>query len=537
MRAPSRTLNVHAPWTSTLGSLGVKPATAALPAKTTCPLCHKPQLNIYEDTIGGGAWHYCFGCKSAGDMIGLATAAWQCDIPATIHRLAGEGLPFPHETLTRERIEAYCRDHPNDLKTLLAFIAQARSYLVRSQSQELARLRTHFRVHTNLSWERWEHGPGLLFGAASAFDVETLYKPAFSRKTHGGAAHNERIFTGRGWGDVLMVPYYNTPGRPCGFLFVGRQCQIQDFAFRPSRLGRAGCMEAGLACLPALDRAGSDLGRHAVIFDDPFLALRLQIRHTASSDRLMPLLAFYDGPRGLTGAAPYETIGLRPVFFGFRLTPQILHQAIQAHGLLSITRLAETDRHSIDHYVRNNSPQALLNRVVNAAVPWQKFLPTWAKANIASTVNDLMSQMDRYGLPVLEKLAELGEMFDRTMYLKRDKCSARVGRCTVSVNDEQTWVTQSRRGDLGKAPDLLMNAVMILDKTTADAAGVRYTGKLLFKGHAIPLDLPVAAFNNKIADHLQAIVTKATGEILWISPSWANRKLLAVATALHVFNS
>jgi hypothetical protein len=123
----SRSLNVHAPWTEVLSVLGRPPAAGGLPARVACPLCGGPRMAIYEDTISGGAWHYCPDCKHAGDMIGLAAAAWGCGPLAAVRRLAAAGLAFPAEALTEAAVARYVADHPAYHARMLKFWAGCRS--------------------------------------------------------------------------------------------------------------------------------------------------------------------------------------------------------------------------------------------------------------------------------------------------------------------------------------------------------------------------------------------------------------------------
>src|SRR5437763_455048 len=68
MEAPRTSLNVHLPWPHTAALLGLAPADEALPARTSCPLCGRRRLHVYEDTPCGGAWFCCPDCGRCGDL-------------------------------------------------------------------------------------------------------------------------------------------------------------------------------------------------------------------------------------------------------------------------------------------------------------------------------------------------------------------------------------------------------------------------------------------------------------------------------------
>src|SRR5947209_3649465 len=93
---------------------------------------------------------------------------------------------------------------------------------------------------------------------------------------------------------------------------------------------------AGLAGLETLEAALPCWGGVAFAVGDVTLALRLQLRNFVSSTRPLPLVSWHDGDGALTrGAWPLLT-GRTVVFWAWRLGPEVLHQAVQADGLLAL---------------------------------------------------------------------------------------------------------------------------------------------------------------------------------------------------------
>src|SRR4051794_41985712 len=95
MQAPRTSLNVHLPWPQTADLLGLGRADAALPARTACPLCHHRRLQVYDDSLCGGAWFACPDWGRGGDLIGRAAPAWGLGLPPPLARLARLGGPLP----------------------------------------------------------------------------------------------------------------------------------------------------------------------------------------------------------------------------------------------------------------------------------------------------------------------------------------------------------------------------------------------------------------------------------------------------------
>lgn len=534
MKSPARkTLNVHVPWTSTLGMLGIEPDGSELPVRTTCPSCHKPRLAVYEDTIAGGAWHYCFACESSGDMIELTARAMKLTIREALQKLVSGGIPIPEELLTTGRIQTYIDEQHTRRKKVHDFMVMASKYLLKSASPALSKLRAYFRIHTHLPDSRWESGPGLLVGGLPHLTVESFFMPTFM-KHRNAMPVTQKIFAGRNWSDVLVVPYYFGMDRISGFYFVGRDGQPQDTAFR-----RTACinpeitsMEAGLAGVPSLSLSRSLLGPYAVVFDNPFLPTRLQIRYAASSNNMLPLLAFYDGPRGCTTASAYRMLEKLPLFFGFRLTPQIVHQAIWTDGLISVPRMrVEPDQTAIDHYIRDHTPMDLLENVVKTAKPWRQFLPHWAKLTSDAIIDELLSGLERYGQPTLAKLAEAGDRFNRMAIKPPEYPTLRCGRFITYEKDGKTWAKEA-----GHEPVVVMNATIRVEQTYNDPErGILYAGTLTFQDTEIHFKLSARCFQKltRLRDALQKLVTNAVlGGVFWLAPGWC-RHVLSLGLHAH----
>src|SRR4051812_4434033 len=124
--------------------------------------------------------------------------------------------------------------------------------------------------------------------------------------------------------------YYDLPGRLCAFTFIGRDGTPADRVYRPRRvLDRGGSnqharqppylAEAGLAGLETVEAALPCFGRVAFAVGDVTLALRLQLRHFATSTRPLPLVCRHEGGGALTRTAWRVLAGREVVFWAWRL--------------------------------------------------------------------------------------------------------------------------------------------------------------------------------------------------------------------------
>lgn len=467
-------------------------------------------------------------------MLELVARALGLTIPAAFREINSKAIPLPDEILTSKMINRYIADHPKKRQQINEFWAKAMKYLLRSTSQPLAGLRSHFRVHTHLPESRWASGPGHLVGALPVSTIQQFFEPSYEKYAYKG----RRLFPGgRSWTDALVVPYYSGPDRICAFLFVGRNGQPQDMVFQPVKFAPAleSSTEAGLAGVPSLAMCRPVFGEYAIVFDDPFLAARLQIRYAATSNDLLPLLAFRDGPKLRTTHNAYVPLNKHPLFFGFQLTPQIVHQAIWSDGLISVPRMrVEPTQQAIDHYLRDNTPLGLLQNAVSTAKPWASFMKDWSNNTSDHIVEELLSGLEMYGRPTLEKLAAVHTRLDRTTALEPRYPSVCFSRFRVFEKEGKTWAVEPKR-----EPVMVLNGTIkvhktVIEKTTPGRKPTtHYIGTLTFEGTEIPFKISGRTFDhrNRLLPHLQQLVTTATnGGVLWVAPNWGGL-LYAIATA------
>ena len=223
MSNPTRSLNACVPHRRLLDLLGCKVRTYGLPQRTRCPLCEEGILQVDEDHSCGGEWFWCQGCGQSGDMIELASRVWRLDISTTIARLARRGFELPADP---ESEAQYQREHLDYRQRLLGLWQQASNGRLRQNGQLMGVL-SRLGIHSQLSTDRWNNGPGAMLGGTDTASIESCFFPRAMQhaKAKGDRCNPSQraIFRGGGWNDVLVLPFQDLPGRVCSFLFVGRQ--------------------------------------------------------------------------------------------------------------------------------------------------------------------------------------------------------------------------------------------------------------------------------------------------------------------------
>jgi hypothetical protein len=470
----------------------------ALPAACRCHSC-SGRMHIYEDSITGGHWHYCFGCKAKGDLLELAAARWGLSVESAARKLHNLGL-----LRSLDKLPSYLARALGRRQICEEFWEGCRKRLAGARSPGVTTLRRRLRVESQHSGGRWLDGPGMLLGSSHRKEILRVFTPK-------GVAYNSGfcVLTGGGWTDVLVARFESLPGRACGFLLAGRECRPQsDFAYRPATMKYGPTLtEAGLAGLWAYDNAAELFGGHVFAVRCPFLAARLQIRHSNSSLKPLPLVAYHDSGRFVTGRDAWQCVAnRRAVLWCWRLTPDALHQAVLCDGLLAVTPLEESTNKSVDHYIRLSEPRVLFGKIVRRARPWRQALARWCDQVSDSAVEDLVLGMETYRLPD-GTLRGIHRTVDACLDAPRAARKVKTGAQEV-VESGGCWYLSGR---------LYMNATLRIDRLRAEGDDHHYVGRINYQGQEIPFDLPVRQLMREPHYALQKVVADACGGALILS--------------------
>jgi hypothetical protein len=532
MAAAPRSLCRYVPWTALIDALDLR-ADPSLPARLDCPLCGgQAQLHVYEDTTKGGAWHHCFDCQSDGDLIELASRYWGVDYPTTVERLAEAGVPIPPELVDPDRAETHKRRHHDRVRDVRLFWQACQEYLVRQQrSASLNALRDRFRLHADVPAERWRAGPGKVFGGTTRAAAERLFAPwAAGNGRPPGSDGTRRLFTGTGWQDVLVVPYYDVPGRVSALFVVGRDGRQRDSTYRPTPIGYSAAeREFGLAGVAAaMDAAGDVLA-----VDDPMLMCRLYCRHVGLSARPLPVVAWYDGARGVSRSAWKMFAGRRVIFWEWR-TSAAAHktwlQAMRIDGDVCVLGPDE-QRPDLDHYLRLRSVADHFAVFRKHARPWPDALSLLVDGRGDGWTESTFAALRRAGVDV-EEVARRLRPAARARVLRACRLrrhappGARVGRYHVSEQPGGWWARLD--SDDGR-PVQITNFRIHVDAVTQAGS---YSGRLVVGDKEAPFFFAQRPPNAHLVDRLRHHAHLYRLGVLFVRDRWGKR-LFEVAEALH----
>jgi len=292
------TPNRYIAWYQILPLLHIPVPAGAPPFTVRCPICGVDNLSIYQDTIFGGYWHYCFECKSKGDLIELAAKTWRKSIPDTIGQLVQHDVALPAITTTPERIAIYQQSYIDEQRHAQAFWERSRRALAEHDAPggELVR---QFGIRTDLQPKLWLTQAGRFIGGTTKHKIEWFCRPHTRGSRTAACRGQRRVLRGKDWHTAMVLPFHDVPGRLSGFLFIGRDGDPEDFVFRrvgSTSLKRITTVETGLFMYEILTEPLDEVelfGNTIIVMNSPVIAARIQARHLRDHAQPLPLVSTY----------------------------------------------------------------------------------------------------------------------------------------------------------------------------------------------------------------------------------------------------
>lgn len=349
-----------------------------------CPLC-SGRLGIYQDTIHQGQWLYCEDCQEGGDPIMFAAKFWEVPVAAAARRLLEEATPEDLERYETMVIQGYAK--------LEAFWAGARQYLL--ASPDLRSLRLNLGISPTLQAESWSSRGGKYLGGCTRREVEALVGYEGRRSIfwgHGQTYGPNWVRDDRFISDMMVVPFYDLPGRISSLLFVTKTGRSgEDYTYYPvlplqERARRR--VVPGVFGLDLLFRPLDFGGDLALILLDPLLAVRLLVRHWADESTLLPVAAVW------TESPPCPVLaatGRKAVVWGHQASLALFRHAsaLDARIALCSARLEDVHRQ-----VQRRRPREWVERQVASARPWREVLEEHLASLAAADAEALLLQLE-----------------------------------------------------------------------------------------------------------------------------------------------
>ncbi len=192
--------------------LGIRTENKALPYEIPCTACAN-NLTIYHDISTTGQWFYCKSCGISGDMIELLARKLKVTLEDVIAILAAKGVLDTSVHNYDKRLNDYLARTVGLRHKLLAFWDKCKE-----NSRNMLADHKVIAGCLNLKIGRnWDKVGSNLIGFCHKSDVERAVSVSEGKVT-GGV---NRPFIGEGWGEVLVIPSFDMPGRIKTLTFIG----------------------------------------------------------------------------------------------------------------------------------------------------------------------------------------------------------------------------------------------------------------------------------------------------------------------------
>jgi len=447
-----------------------------LPATLQCPLCSKRALDVYQDSACGGQWFYCRGCHATGDMIELICSVWKVNTTTALHKVKEAGLDLPVTLLTDEAIADYHRRTTEPRRRVRAYWKACQEHFLDAGSGSVRSLQHLLGVHVSeLTWLR----PDSLFvGSASAKDTVACLRTAEKQLS--------RVFPGKGWHDVLVIPFYDLPGRICAFQFIGRKGEYpEDFIFRPAPefaypSPKQGKSEAGVALAGTIGKADPVFGSTVFALDNPHLATLLQLRSLRTNMRTLPIVAIYSDDNYHTERV-WEWLPAEDVIaWSPRIHDRLFAHAREANASISTYKLPEM---SIDDNLNHKPVTEWLTSIKKKSKLWEVATRQQLLRLPPNRIEELFTEMgfnDADRRKFIESCSEELQEKIRKIYEARPTVRrVHYGKHIVCESEGCWWVDDAKQSKIA-------NAIVRIEKTLRASNGRSYyQGVVLFDGKKV----------------------------------------------------
>ena len=376
-------------WQELLKHLGITAPAAVVPAIVDCALCKRAnQLHIEYNPREGGHWLYCRQCGWRGDPIELAAAVWGLSVQSTMEKLVQLGALSKLSLRRQERYPAEYVERRQRLREILV-AGSARVATPDTSVGRSALIR---------------YGVDLGLGGSVSRYGEILH--LVPKDELQAALGKPRLFAGKGWDEVVVLPFYDLPGHLCGLFCTGQQDDNTLYYPLPAPKS-ATRPPVGIFALDALQQPPIEmLGRSVFVLQDVELAARLHVRHLRSASKPLPLAAIRDDPREDPTSVWHQMRLLDVIFCGAALTPRLVNLARVAGGKVCVYDFV---RDYGPEWYKNRSPVAWLHAFKTRAMSWQDALERLFFRRAATEIEATLLEMRLSHAELREFLSICGE--------------------------------------------------------------------------------------------------------------------------------
>lgn len=440
----------------------------ALPTLLDCPFCNcKKRMVLYPDPFYKGQWFHCKECRKSGDMLNLAAAIWEVDEKVAAKNMVVRGI-IPNYYYFDEALEIYQHRCLNARKRHNEFWAKSKASKLLFESSEIRCILRDLGINVPIDMDSWLKGMGKLVGLSTKKEAEAAIVNTHGfedKKTPAKLTGEYRSFIGK-WNDVVVIPYFDLPGRIREFMFVGYDNGKLQYAHKLLNHKKNAVKTTSLAFLdPVLEENQSEI----VVTSDLLMAIRMQARYAREQRKVLPVTVISD---------PFSIQFLRELsIYNFTVSdPKLTCDTFKALKASNVRLSLDTDNPiQKESLIHKYSPKAWIDKVHAASKTYMQVLEGWLP-----TVNKIEAQA---AVGSVDFTAEEIEKIDSQEYPNIYKIISDLpnltGRVTKIHNDE---FYESEEGwFLKKTNKLISSARVRINSIMKGKSKVRLFGKILYK--------------------------------------------------------
>lgn len=458
---------------------------------------------------------------------------WNLSITGTIRKLEHLGLM----TATDEQIEHYEWELITYRKEVDHFWQTARRTST-ADYRDTSILAEKLR----LSWQDQrgdrDLGPERFFGVCTFPEARrALYRKEVTRIEI--TLFEKPKKSGRPWGNLLVFPFYDLPGRISSLLFIGRDgIRYKDYVFRRLPLEAVSAetnspraSEAGLHFDPVtIEHSLAEYGHRLLVIADAATATAVQLHHLQSDTLPLPIVAWSPGDDRKTELAWNMFPGCELIYWAPDLEPAIIREAARRNAKVSTVGPRES---SMAEYVRDYGDRLADYCFRNNG--------HWAEAveRHLSQLSDKEAEEKLLALRLdAQAQDELLPFFKPRLRTKIEKVIERVPRMRhLSIADR--IITERSDGLYAsgrswRPPELILGGRLKIHRvlTRAKTKQVFYSGSVYLGNEEIQFLAPKAEFDRRPLEWLQDKVSETGHLFLRINRNW-NKSIIDIVTQLY----
>lgn len=436
-------------------------------------------------------------------MLDLLAKTWKLSPVNAIRKALQLGFAVPPGVPIEDLLEEHLQKFTYVREKHQAFWKQCIADFFTAGSAELRKFQRYLGM-TDSPSNLVGQSDWFLVGASTKVAADAFLNPSRNREEVKRLAeltgrkdlrHGSEIFRGRDWGDVLVIPFYDLPGRLAGFTFVGRQMRYPEDFVHKSLWHRNVSYESSITMLPSVySQEHPQFGNAVFVVDDVLTALRLQLRRMKTSSIPLPVVATYLNDKEVTSPFLSWMAPEALIYWSLRGDPRMIGRAQAVGARVSTYQVTEAEM-SIN--IRSYEPLELLSFVKQRSVTWEEAVERVVATQTTDAIEETFLTINLPGPTLRQFIDTRADPLRKrlqTIYRKRpDTKSVNVGSLVV-FEQRGCWYISRPSGTCR-----ISDAIVRIETVLQTAKNKQYySGIIRFNDEDIPFTAPAEPIDENL---------------------------------------